>query len=181
MALKRNKKAKFVLFAAVSLDGRITQGKKEGNRWTSAEDRNWLYKELGRYDAVVMGRKTFMAIKRPLTPRNRIVFTKHPLFQCSTEYWNSGCETFGFFGSAGQLLSLLERRNWQRIVVVGGTSIYDWFLKRNLIDEVYLTMEPVFLGSGKPLTSSPFGKIARFRLRAVKRLSETGTLLLHYK
>ncbi len=77
-----------MLLAAVSLDGRITCGATEGSEWTSKEDKAFFQHELDRADALIMGRKTFEAIKRPLTPRNRIVFTRQHLFQCSTEHWN---------------------------------------------------------------------------------------------
>ena len=178
---KARKRAKlaFTLIAAVSLDGRITRGSKEGSEWTSAEDKEWFCRELDRYDAVIMGRKTFDAVKLPLTPRNRIVFTHTQLFCCSQEHQHNGCAA-AFFGSAGKLRKLLASQNWTRIAVLGGTSIYNWFLKRRLVDEMYLTVEPVIFGSGRPLTSKHLKSPSRFRLVAVRKLNQRGTLLLHY-
>ena len=145
------------------------------------EDKKWFRRELARYDAVLMGSRTFAAIKRPLTPRNRIVFSRHLVFQCSTEHWNTKCETFGFSGSPHDLRGFLEKRRWIHIAVVGGTQIYDWFLKRNLIGEIYLTVEPIIFGKGR-LFSAGFGKSLRvFRLTSMKKLNRKGTLLLHYK
>ena len=168
------------LIAAVSLDGRITRGNKEGSDWTSREDHQWFQKKLDDFDVLVMGRKTFEVIKRPLKPRNRIVFTQTQLFCCSQEHQHNRCTT-AFFGGAGKLRKLLASQNWTRIAIVGGTSIYDWFLKRGLVDELYLTFEPVIFGKGK-LFSARFSKSPRvFRLASMKKLNREGTLLLHYK
>jgi|SRR3989338_5116568 len=189
--MHKSQKPKFTLLAAVSLDGRITRGGTEGSAWTSPEDKKWFRRELARYDAVLMGRRTFDAaclrrgrrgrqVRRPLVPRNRIVFTQTQLFCCSQEHQHNRCTT-AFFGGAGKLRKLLASQNWTRIAIVGGTSIYDWFLKRGLVDELYLTFEPVIFGKGK-LFSARFSKSPRvFRLASMKKLNREGTLLLHYK
>ena len=177
---KQGRNLRFTLLAAVSLDGRITRGNKEGSDWTSREDHQWFQKKLDDFDVIVMGRKTFEVIKRPLKPRNRIVFTQTQLFCCSQEHQHNRCTT-AFFGGAGKLRKLLASQNWTRIAVLGGAQIYDWFLKRNLISEMYLTLEPVVFGSGRPLASVSPHKSPAFRLVSVKRLNRQGTLLLHYR
>ncbi len=192
--LRKNIRPKFVLFAAVSLDGRITAGKTEGSAWTSKEDKSFFQRELDRADVAVMGRKTFDAIRRPLTPRNRIVFTRSSFaeqkllgftrsrpFCYSQEQQNGQGATICFSGTRQGLLTVLHERGWHRVAIVGGTSIYDWFLKRNLVDEIYLTLEPVIFGSGKPLTAQSLTHLSRFKLASTKRLNRYGTLLLHYK
>lgn len=165
----------FVLIAAMSLDGKITDGMKEGSEWTSKEDKKFFAHELDRVDAVVMGRKTFDAIKRPLTPRSRIVFSRQKTFRHSAECQNV------FSGSAAELLRLLRKNRWNRIAIVGGTSIYDWFLARNLVDEMYLTLEPLVFGDGKPLSSKKLHLQKEFKLVSARKLNSQGTLLLHYK
>lgn len=37
----KTNKSRFILIVAVSLDGRITQGTKEGTEWTSKEDQRF--------------------------------------------------------------------------------------------------------------------------------------------
>ncbi len=107
-------------------------------------------------------------------------FTKTQLFCCSQEHQHNRC-TAAFFGGAGKLRKLLASQNWTRVAVLGGAQIYDWFLKRNLISEMYLTLEPVIFGSGKLLASQSLKSLRRFRLSSLKRLNPRGTLLLHYK
>ena|SRR3989338_1173986 len=173
---KGGRRHTFVFVVAVSIDGRITQGRKEGSTWTSKEDKVFFQSELNRADAVVMGRKTFLAIKRPFTSRNRIVFTHN-----TTSLQTGVCKDVVLFsGSEGRLFKLLNKKCWKRVAVVGGTSIYDWFLKRDIIDEIYLTIEPVIFGTGKPFVLNVLSITSRFRLKSVQKLNSSGTLLLHY-
>lgn len=173
-------KLTFTLIATLSLDGRITRGNREGSGWTSKEDKQWLQKELARYDALIMGRKTFDTISRPLVPRNRIIFTHSQLFCCSQEHQHKQC-TVAFSGDMDMLRKLLAHQRWTHVAVLGGTQIYDWFLARNLISEMYLTLEPAIFGSGKPLSAQLPNPPHRFHLLTIKQLNSRGTLLLHYK
>ncbi len=177
---KKASKPKFILVVAVSLDGKITNGRSEGTEWTSTEDKGFFGAELDRADAVVLGRKTFDVIPRPLTPRNRIVFTRRKLFSNFRKFKNKTGETLMFSGSSKRLLSLIGQHAWWRIVIAGGASVYAWFLKNKLVDEIYLTLEPVVFGSGKPFLSS-VGTVADFVLVSAKKLNRKGTVLLHYK
>ncbi len=127
-----------------------------------------------------MGRKTFETLKRPLTPRNRIVFTRRPIPLTKGGAGDGGC-LHALSTSQAKVLSLLKQRGWSRVAVLGGTSIYDWFLKHRLIDELYLTVEPVVFGKGKLFANENLKVSARFILLSVRKLNRQGTLLLHYK
>lgn len=171
----RIKRPTFILVVAVSLDGKITNGKKEGTEWTSKEDQKFFRGELDRADAVILGRKTFEAIPRPLTPRNRIVFSHTKTFSHFAEYQNVKV----FKGGENKLLTLLQKMRWKRIVIAGGTEIYEWFLHHKIVDEIYLTVEPVTVGSGKPFLSN-FRTMSNWQLTSVKMLNSRGTVVLHY-
>lgn len=138
--------------------------------------------ELDRADVVILGRKTFDTIVRPLTPRNRIVFTRKKLFSNSQKFENKtgDCTTVAFSGFPEKLRSLLRRHDWRRVVIAGGTFVYEWFLKNKLVDEIYLTLEPVIFGSGKPFLAS-ISTESDWILTSVKKLNKRGTMLLHYQ
>ncbi|MDO8620067.1 MAG: dihydrofolate reductase family protein [bacterium] len=186
--LVRIKKPTFILVVAVSLDGKITNGKKEGTEWTSKEDQKFFRGELDRADVVILGRKTFEAIPRPLTPRNRIVFSqrKPAVIPAPARRSPLGAggeagiqDTFYFHGTPRELLNHCAKCRWNRVVIAGGTSIYQWFLKHKLVDEMYITVEPIVFGSGKPFLAE--GSFAEnWTLVSVKKLNKSGTLLLHY-
>jgi dihydrofolate reductase len=65
-------------------------------------------------------------------------------------------------------------------LLVGGATINGLFLKHNLVDELFLTIEPKIFGSGKNMTE---GKLlnSKLQLKSVKKINKIGTLLLKYK
>src|SRR3989344_3206281 len=65
-------------------------------------------------------------------------------------------------------------------VVLGGTKTYSWFLENDLLDELYLTIEPITFGRGLPLFDTSKALETRFKLESSKQLNERGAVLLHY-
>ncbi|MDO8575841.1 MAG: dihydrofolate reductase family protein [bacterium] len=66
------------------------------------------------------------------------------------------------------------------MAVLGGTQTYTYFLENDLLDEIYLTIEPVVFGRGLNLFESSKGINASFHLESTKQLNDNGSLLLHY-
>ncbi|MDZ4227372.1 MAG: dihydrofolate reductase family protein, partial [Patescibacteria group bacterium] len=77
--------------------------------------------------------------------------------------------------------SVLQNTSIEIVAVLGGAQTYSYFLKNNLIDELYLTIEPIVFGRGIPLLADVGENQANFRLISKKQLNEKGTMLLHYK
>lgn len=50
-----------------------------------------------------------------------------------------------------ELVQQLERRGFQQIILGGGATVNGLFLKENLIDEIWLTIEPKIFGEGLSL------------------------------
>ena len=75
---------------------------------------------------------------------------------------------------------MVRQKGYRRIAVLGGTQIFSWFFKKNLLDEIYLTIEPVVFGSGLPLFNADVDTVQKFKLASVRRLNKTGTVLLRY-
>lgn len=172
----KRKRLRYTLIAAVSIDGKITHGNREGSEWTSREDKQFFKQELDRAHVVAMGRRTFESIRR-LCPRNRIVFTRRPGLVRPSGH--EGKKHLAFTGTDRELEKLLTTHNWSRIVIAGGTEIYDWFLVRGLVDQMYITVEPRVFGTGKPLCTVPFLK--RLSLTRITTLNARGTVLLRYE
>jgi len=67
-------------------------------------------------------------------------------------------------------------------LLLGGSRVYTEFLRANLVDEIYLTIEPINHGSGIPLIVS--GKklvdIVDLPSPELTDMNNTGTKLLHY-
>ena len=73
---------------------------------------------------------------------------------------------------------LLEK--YETVAVLGGTKTYTWFLENDLLDELYITIEPIVFGRGLPLFESSEDINVQLKLESTKQLNEKGTLLLHY-
>jgi dihydrofolate reductase len=84
------------------------------------------FKALTTGHAVVMGRKTFDAIGRPLPGRQNIVITRQPSFS------PGGVEV------ARSLPDALARARGEEVFVIGGGEIFEQALP--LADRVYLTV-----------------------------------------
>ena len=78
-----------------------------------------------------------------------------------------------------EVLKLLEKEGKKRVCICGGAQINSLFMKENLIDEVFLDLEPVFLGKGvKLFADSDFE--TKLELLEVKKMSDN-LVQLHYK
>jgi dihydrofolate reductase len=77
-------------------------------------------------------------------------------------------------------MKFITEHNYKKVCLLGGTQIYSYFLERNLIDEISLTIEPLVFGEGLPLFSCAI-EPHRFALVSTKKLNNKGSLVLHYK
>lgn len=89
-----------------------------------------LFKELTEHNYVVMGRKTFESLKKPLINRKHIVLTEQPRENSCGVYYMT-FEQFKEFYDKDILY-------W----VIGGGEIYKLFLESGLIDSVYVSTFP---------------------------------------
>jgi len=159
---------------AMSADGFITKHQGGLVDWTSKEDKKHfrtITKEVG---AVIYGKKTFDTFPKPLPDRLNIVMTRNPegLEQQEGLLEFTNAEPLA-------LLKDLAKREFEQVVLGGGAQINKLFLEQNLVDEIYLTIEPKLFGSGHPLLSET--KIdVDLELIHMTNLTQD-SLLLHYK
>jgi dihydrofolate reductase len=123
-----------VLIAAVADNGVIGAG--NAIPWRLKSDVQRL-KAMTMNKPVVMGRKTFASLKRPLPGRTNIVITRDPQFQVAGAVVTTSFETARAIAHADAL-----RRGADDIAVIGGSEIYAHFLEfadRLEITEVHAT------------------------------------------
>jgi dihydrofolate reductase len=162
-----------VAIAAMTLDGKIARHSSELTDWTSPEDKELLTGLLDKSDVIVIGNSTYKTAEAPLSRRNCIVLTR----SVSTMERRNDKLLFCNPGAV-KLPDLL--RDFGTVALLGGTQTYTYFLQNDLMDELYLTIEPVIFGSGLSLFEGAIGGNARLRLKSVKELNDKGTVLLHY-
>lgn len=167
-------KPKYQLIAAVTIDGKIARQEKPGTSWTSPADKASLHKKLDRCDCLVVGHTTYQAAINKLAQRNCIVFTH------SMSGGNQRKRCHYLNPQRINLDAFIRSHRYRTVGVLGGVSVFNYFLQRNLIDDLYLTIEPLVFGDGLPLTDARMSNRS-YRLRSVRRLNVLGTLLIHYQ
>jgi dihydrofolate reductase len=171
---------KRIAIAAQSLDGYITKHAREGTSFTSKEDQVYFRNVLKTFDCSLFGARTFEASKTSIlkslsSERLRVVWTRTP--EKYAEYEQR--ESLEFYsGSLTVLFATLETRGKTKCAILGGTSVYTECIKQNLVDELWLTLEPLAFGGGKKLFEGEID--VRFELLSTEHLS-SNTLLLKYK
>lgn len=114
---------KLSIVAAVAENGVI--GLDKGIPWHLPADLAH-FKTLTMGKPILMGRKTFESIGRPLPGRHNVVVSRDPSLSFA------GCSVVGSFEDALQLLKSAEE-----VMVIGGAEIYRLALP--LADRLYLT------------------------------------------
>lgn len=131
------------LIVACGLNGEI--GKDNQLVWRNKEDLKH-FKETTIGHHVVMGRKTWESIgNKPLSQRGNIVITntlehKFESFDDTThcDYLSTiDLETFMMNPLGAE--EAFKGRPDNHLFVIGGSQLYEYFLKNNLIDEIILT------------------------------------------
>lgn len=150
---------KISIIAAVSKNGVI--GKKGELPWYIPEDLRH-FKELTTGHPIIMGRKTFESIGKPLPNRANIIITR------DAGYEAEGClvvhsleEALEKAGEAEKNPPLLKlRKGKSEVFVIGGGEIYNEAIK--VADKLYLTLiEDNFEGDVFFPDYSAFGKILK--------------------
>ena len=105
---------KITIVAAIASNNVI--GKKNSLPWDIPEDLK-RFKQLTSGHTILMGRKTFDSIGRPLPNRTNIVMTK------DTNYQKEGIE---IVFNEREALNLIKDLN-QEVFIIGGSKIYELF------------------------------------------------------
>jgi dihydrofolate reductase len=171
----------FTLAAVVSADGFIARraGEHPGS-WASAEEQARFLAQVPCYDWAFMGRTTHETALR--NDRRRVVFSRGAGLDWRTErhLWVDPAEV----PLAEILAALRPVRPPRRCIVLGGTTVHDWFFAQGLIDRIELTIEPQHFGAGLPLVSGQQGDVVAllerggFSVARQRRLNPQGTRLL---
>ncbi len=168
---------KVILVMVSSLDGKIT--KHQDPRiasWTSAEDKRLFAALIKKSALIVMGAKTYETAKDriKLEPgKLRIVMTHGP------KKYHAVPGMLEFTDESPRVLVQRLKKQYHAMLLVGGGEISALFLKAKLVNELYLTLEPILFGTGKPMIS-PISLDLSLKLISSKKLNARGTLSLIY-
>ena len=156
------------LYMAVSMDGIAALDDERGiEEFGSAEDHDFFLAEAKKCGAVVMGRKT---ARHKVDGVPNIVLTHTPPRVYDDRIYMSG--------SAREVYDKIAAMGFERVALLGGPATNAQFLRAGLVDEIFLTVEPVTIGRGIHFANESLE--TRWTLADTKVLNARGTLVLHY-
>lgn len=150
------KMRKVVLGLGVSFDGYIAR-KNGAVDWLSMDwDYDWTAFFAG-VDVVLMGRKSW-EIAMAMHPKKKSKSkAKNPYGAMETYVFSKSLPTSGVegvevvSGNLKEFVENLKAKDGKNIWLSGGGELAKSFLDAGLVDEIYLGVTPILLGSGIPL------------------------------
>jgi len=162
---------------AISANG-IIATETGGEEFLSHE--NWekfceLAREFGNF---IVGRKTYEAVRKwdggynfdDLKEVEKIIISQDQDFKLD--------EGYTLARSPANALAKLSQKGYEKALVTGGANINSAFAKANLLDEIILNVEPVFVGKGIPLFAPQDFELKANLISSEK--SKTGIVTLKY-
>jgi dihydrofolate reductase len=135
-----------ILMAAMTLDGKLARHAAHLSDWTSPEDKKLFRTETRRAGVIIIGHNTFRTLRRPLPGRLHIVLTRDRSNKVDIpgviEYTSALPAT---------IAADLAARGYTRAILVGGAQANALFLAADMVDEIWLTVEPMIFGEGLSL------------------------------
>jgi dihydrofolate reductase len=162
-----------VLIAAMSADGFIGQNSSQSSLdWRSKSDSKFFIETTKNLGVMVMGSTTYKTFRMRRAPPGRrlIVYTTKPesISGENVETTNEG---------PAELVKRLNNEGARAIAICGGATINKLFMESGLVNELYLTVEPILFGKGIPLFSGELN----YTLSLLEMRNLSGeTILLHY-
>ena len=147
---------KVILGLGISLDGYIAR-KNGAIDWLSMDwDYDWtaFFKTV---DAVLMGRKSWDAALEMQPERKSKSKASNPYVGMETYIFSKTLNRSGvdgvkvISGDLKEFIETLKARDGKNIWLSGGGELAKSFLDEDLVDEIYLGVTPLLLGSGLPL------------------------------
>ena len=167
---------KYIAIAAITIDGKIAKGPKHFSDWTSPEDKKFMRALLDKCDVIIVGNNTYKTAIKPLSKRNCIVFTSKTSSTSRKSNRLLYCNP-----ARTDIKKIISKLKYHNVAILGGAQTYTYCLENNLLDELYLTIEPIIFGKGINLFTSSNSVDFRLKLVSIQKLNKQGSLLLHYR
>ncbi len=169
---------KTILVFVTSLDGKITKwGYSNIKAWSSKSDQLYFSKLWNESPLIIMGSKTYEG--NPPTPSpDHLVIVMSKKTSTFKELQVPGQLEFTD-DTPIQIFERFKKDGYQQMTVVGGSQVATSFLKEQLIDEIWLTIEPFIFGSGGNFVVQQDLDIS-LKLLHCDKVNEQGTLITKY-
>lgn len=167
---------KVIVYMGQSLNGYIT---KDGDDTSFLSRKSWdgFEKHFQKAGNIIMGRTTFdISLRDGTFPYKKvlnIIMTRKPI----ENKW----QDIAIFTdkSPKEVVELVKSKGFGTAFVAGGGKLNTGFLEAGLVDEIYVDIEPIIFGKGKPIFA-PGNFENKLKLLETKMLSPD-EIQLHYQ
>lgn len=168
---------KIILGVAVSLDG-FVEGPNGEYDWCFMDQDYGMKNFLKGIDAIFFGRKSYEVMLAEIRKTGTHPFAgkKNYVFS-NTRREMAGATLIS--GDVGKKVKEMKSEPGKDIWLFGGPSLTSSLMRDCLVDELWLAVHPILLGSGKPLFSGIKERITTQLLDT--KSYDTGLLSLNYK
>jgi dihydrofolate reductase len=167
--------SKILLNLCLSLDGFI-EGPNGEYDWCLTDQDYGMTAFLARCDSIVFGRKSYEIMLQ----HDENAFADKMKYVFSNSVRSVAGKAAVVSGDIQEAVDKIKQRNQGDIWFFGGASLFEAFLKLELIDEMHLAVHPLLLGSGKPLFPKMETRKA-FKLIGVEQYSSGLVQLIYGK
>lgn len=142
-----------ILDMAISPNGMIAR--EDGDEdWLPADGWDDFLKEAKRFNNIVMGRETYDQVTARYKDYNfdnvevdhKVIVTKNPDFKAP--------EGYVVVDSPEAAMDYIKTKNLSELFLIGGGKLNSAFIKRGLVDEIHLTINPYIIGKGRSFVGS---------------------------
>ncbi|TES95125.1 dihydrofolate reductase [Patescibacteria group bacterium] len=162
-----------ILYMATTINGYIAR-KNDETPWSDEEWQSFK-KKVSEIGNIVIGQRTYDIMKKG----EEFQKIGNPFTIVLTRKKQEGNSNFAFVNSPKKALDLLKEKGFSEALIAGGSMLNSSFMQEDLIDEIYLDIEPFVFGNGiKLFADNDFEK--KLELIETKPLSKN-TIQLHYK
>ncbi len=161
-----------ILNLAISLDGFI-EGPKGEYDWCLTDQDYGMNSFLNSIDTIIMGRKSYQVMLDNMPepyPGKKIVVFSNTL---ETVVPNASIAEEDLLSTMRQLKAAKGKNIW----LYGGAALVQDCMTFGLVDELWLAVHPIILGSGKPL----FEGLSQSLTLISSKSYDSGLVMLKYK
>lgn len=136
---------KVVMYMTQSLNGFVANGNGE-TPWSqeSWEVFNYTVRNCNNF---IIGRKTYELMKQG----GEIEFVRNPLIVVVTSQIITNDPHVVSVDSPKAAVELVKSQGYETALLAGGSKLNTSFLNENLVDEIYIDVEPIIFKNGVPL------------------------------
>lgn len=167
---------KVIMGLAVSLDGYI-EGPNGEYDWCFTDQDYGMSEFFQDIDTIFIGRKSYEVLGNAGSSENPFGHFEHYIFSNTMQHAPAGHHLV--HGEISSQVRQLKNESGKNIWLFGGAALIASLMKEHLVDELWLSIHPILLGSGKSLFQ---GLSDRISLELIETKSySTGLLSVKYK